>query len=235
MNYLIALSATAVAPLLAIPALAQSGFPPAISVTGEASVSAPPDLAQLHAGVASVGKTAREAAEANNGAMAKVIAALKGAGIEDKDFQTSRLSLQPQYAPNGSSASPIKGYRASNLLTVKLHDVGKAPSVIDALVGAGANDVGNVSFTVSQPSKLLDEAREKALADARRKAEIYASSAGVTLGVPLAIVEDGAAAAVLRAKTPAAVPMAAATPVAQGEETLSVTVSVSYSIKAAEK
>ena len=231
MNYLIALSATAVAPLLAIPALAQSGFPPAISVTGEASVSAPPDLAQLHAGVASVGKTAREAAEANNGAMAKVIAALKGAGIEDKDFQTSRLSLQPQYA----GASPIKGYRASNLLTVKLHDVGKAPSVIDALVGAGANDVGNVSFTVSQPSKLLDEAREKALADARRKAEIYASSAGVTLGVPLAIVEDGAAAAVLRAKTPAAVPMAAATPVAQGEETLSVTVSVSYSIKAAEK
>src|SRR5581483_6424640 len=90
------------ASLLAAPALAQSDFPPAISVTGEASISVPPDLALLDAGVASDGKTAREASDANNTAMTKVMAALKTAGIEDKDVQTSRISLQPQYAPNRS-------------------------------------------------------------------------------------------------------------------------------------
>ena len=222
----------ACAPLFAAPALAQSDFPPAISVTGEASISVPPDLAQLDAGVASDGKTAREASEANNAAMAKVLVALKTAGIEDKDVQTSRLSLQPQYAPNRSGPSPIVGYRASNRVTVKLHDVGKVANVIDALVGAGANDIGNVNFTVSKASDLLDQAREKALADARRKAEIYAKAAGVALGAPLSIAEEGAPTPVFRAKMMPVAPMgmAAPTPIAQGEETLSVSVAVSWGI-----
>src|ERR1700704_336025 len=93
----VALAAVA---LSAVPALADSDFPAAISVTGEASISAPPDLAQIDAGVASDAKTAREASEANNAAMGKVLAALKSAGIDEKDYQTSRLSLQPQYASN---------------------------------------------------------------------------------------------------------------------------------------
>ena len=100
------------------------------------------------------------------------------------------------------------------------------------LVGAGANEIGGINFVVSQASKLLDDAREKAIADARRKAEIYAKAAGVTLGEPLSISEDGGPVPVFRAKM--AAPMAAATPVAQGEETLSVTVSVSWAIKAKE-
>jgi len=227
----------ACAALLAPPALAQSDFPSAISVTGEASISVPPDLAQLDAGVASDGKTAREASDANNTAMAKVMAALKTAGIEDKDVQTSRLSLQPQYAPNRPGPSSITGYRASNRVTVKLHDIGKVAGVIDALVGAGANDIGNVNFTVSKPSDLLDQAREKAMADARRKAEIYARAAGVTLGAPLSITEEGAPAPMFRAKMMPAAPMAMAAPpppIAQGEETLSVTVAVSWGIKAAQ-
>ena len=101
-------AALVAATLFAAPALAEADFPSAISVTGEAQVSAPPDLAQLDAGVASDGKTAREAAEANNAAMSKVLAALKGAGLEDKDYQTSRLSLQPQYAPNRPGPSDRK-------------------------------------------------------------------------------------------------------------------------------
>jgi uncharacterized protein len=224
----------ACAALFAAPALAQSDFPPAISVTGEASISVAPDLALLDAGVASDGKTAREASEANNTAMAKVLAALKTAGIDDKDVQTSRLSLQPQYAPNRTGPSAITGYRASNRVTVKLHDVGKVASVVDALVGAGANDIGNVNFTVSKASELLDQARDKALADARRKAEIYAKAAGVTLGAPLSIAEEGAPAPMFRTKMLGAAPMAMAapTPIAQGEETLSVTVAVSWGIKA---
>ncbi|MGJ5091979.1 SIMPL domain-containing protein [Bradyrhizobium oligotrophicum] len=204
---------------------------PAITVSGEASMTAPPDLAQIDAGVASDAKTAREAAEANNAAMAKVLQALKGAGIADKDYQTSRLSIQPQYAQNRPGQPTVTGYRASNRVTIKVHDVSKVASVIDTLVGAGANDVGNIYFSVAEPSKLLDQAREKAVADARRKAEIYAKAAGVTLGQPLNIAEDGAPAPVFRAKTFAAPMAATPTPVAQGEETLSITVNVTWAIK----
>jgi uncharacterized protein len=234
-RHLLRLAALAAA-MAASPALAQAELPSAISVTGEGSVSVPPDLAQIDAGVATDAKTAREAAEANNAAMGKVLIALKGAGIDEKDFQTSRLSLLPQYAPNRTGPpTAVASYRASNRVTIKVRDLPKVASVIDTLVGAGANDIGNVGFTVSQPSKLLDEAREKAVADARRKAEIYAKAAGVTLGAPLSIAEEGAPAPMFRSKMVAAAPMAVAgTPVAQGEETLSVSVSVTWAIKPAQ-
>jgi uncharacterized protein len=216
--------------LLASPVLAQTVPPPAISVTGEATVSVPPDQAQIDAGVTSDAKSAREASEANNAAMSKVLLALKGAGIEEKDYQTSRLSLQPQYAPNRAGPSPITGYRASNRVTVRIRDVAKVANLIDVLVGAGANDIGGINFTVSQASKHLDEAREKAIADARRKAEIFARAAGVTLGEPLSISEEGSPPTpIFRGKM--ASPMAAGAPVAQGEETLSVSVGVSWAIK----
>jgi uncharacterized protein YggE len=159
-----------------------------------------------------------------------VLLALKGAGIDARDMQTSRLSLQPQYAPNRSGPSPVVGYRASNRVTVRLRDVTKVAGIIDVLVGAGANELGGINFMVSQASKLLDEAREKAVADARRKAEIYAKAAGVTLGEPLSISEEGGAAPVFRSKMVGGM-AASAAPVAQGEETLSVTVSVSWAIK----
>jgi uncharacterized protein YggE len=218
--------------LLATPALAQMIPPAAISVTGEATVSVPPDQAQIDGGVTSEAKTAREASDANNTAMGKVLLALKGAGIEEKDVQTSRLSLQPQSAPNRPGPSAIVSYRASNRVTVRLRDVTKVANVIDTLVGAGANEIGGIIFVVSQASKLLDEAREQAIADARRKAEIYAKAAGVTLGAPLSISEQGSPGPIPFRKM--AVGMAASTPVAQGEETLAVTVSVSWAIKAKE-
>ena len=231
MKYLV--PAAVAATLLATPALAQTVPPPAISVTGEANVSVAPDQAQIEGGVTSDAKTAREASEANNAAMGKVLLALKGAGIEGKDYQTSRLSLQPQFAtPSKASERPgIVSFRASNRVTVRIRDVAKVANVIDALVTAGANEIGGINFTVTQASKHLDEAREKAIADARRKAEIYARAAGVTLGEPLSISEEGAPVPMYRGGKMAA-PMAAGAPVAQGEETLSVTVSVSWAIKA---
>jgi uncharacterized protein len=230
--------ALAAALALVTPALAQTDVPAAISVTGEGTVSVPPDLAQIDAGVASDAKTAREASEANNAAMGKVLLALKGAGIDEKDYQTSRLSLQPQYAnrPGSAVAGPaiVVGYRASNRVSIKVREISKVASVIDTLVTAGANDVGNINFTVTQASKLLDEAREKAVADARRKAEIYARAAGVALGAPLSISEEGAPLPVFRAKAMGIAPMAAgAPPIAQGEETLSITVSMTWAIKPA--
>jgi uncharacterized protein YggE len=233
MKHRAALAAIAASTLLVAPALAQTAPPAMISVTGEATVSVPPDLAQIDAGVTSEAKTAREASEANNAAMGKVLLALKGAGIEEKDFQTSRLSLQPQGAPNPSRPGPsaVVGYRASNRVTIRLRDVTKVASVIDTLVGAGANDIGGINFTVSQASKFLDEAREQAIADARRKAEIYAKAAGVTLGAPLSISEGGTPGPITFRRMAAG--LAPATPVAQGEETLQVTVSVSWAIKQA--
>jgi uncharacterized protein YggE len=221
----------AAATLLAAPALAQTAPPAAISVTGEATVSAPPDMAEIDGGFTSEAKTAREASDANNTAMGKLLLALKAAAIDEKDIQTSRLSLQPQSAPNHVGVPAIAGYRASNHVTIRLHDVTKVASVIDMLVGAGANDIGGISFMVSGASKLLDQAREQAIADARRKAEIYAKAAGVTLGAPLSISENGGSPMPMQFRAKA---MATATPVAPGEETLSVSVNVSWAIKPAQ-
>jgi len=216
--------------LLTAPARADD-FPSAVTVSGEATISAAPDLAHIDAGVANDAKTAKEASDANNAAMGKVLLALKGAGIAEKDYQTSRLSLQPQYGQNKSTgASPVVGFRASNRVTVKIRDVTKVAGVIDALVNAGANDIGNISFEVTQASKLLDDAREQAVADARRKAEVYAKATGVTLGAPLSVSEGGAPVPLFKARM--AAPMAAPAAVAPGEETLSVTVNVSWAIKA---
>ena len=215
--------------LLAAPALAEDTPVAAISVTGEATLSAPPDRAEIDGGVSTEAKTAREASETNNAAMGKVLLALKGAGIEEQDFQTSRLSLQPQYAPNRSGPNAVAGYRAANRVTVKLRDVTKVAATIDLLVAAGANELGGISFMVSSASKLLDDAREQAIADARRKAEIYAKAAGVTLGSPVSISEAGSQVAPQFRRMAAGV--AASAPVATGEETLHVTVSVSWAIK----
>jgi uncharacterized protein YggE len=199
-------------------------------------VSVPPDLAVVDGGMATDAKTAREAAESNNAAMAKVLAALKSAGIAEKDMQTSRLSLFPQYAqqtrPN-PGPNVISGYRASNRVTIRVRDVTKVASAIDTLVSSGANEVGGINFMVTKASQLLDEARTQAIADARRKAEIYAKAAGVTLGAPINISEDsGSAPAPMMLRKMAA--DVASAPVAQGEEVLRVNVSVSWEIKPAQ-
>lgn len=225
------LAVATVAALISLPAQADAP-PPTISVTGEATISTPPDLAQIEAGVTTDAKTAREASEANNAAMSKVLAALKSAGIAEKDYQTSRLSLQPQYTnPNRSGPSVLSGYRATNRVTVKLRDISKIAGVIDAVTAAGANDIGGINFAVSNASKLLDDARAEAVADARRKAEIFAKAAGVSLGAPISISEHGSAVPVLYRR--AAAPMAAEAAIAPGEETLRVTVGISWEIKGA--
>ncbi|NGX96234.1 MAG: SIMPL domain-containing protein, partial [Candidatus Afipia apatlaquensis] len=201
------------------------------SVTGEASISVPPDLAQIDSGVTTEAKTAREASEANNKAMGGVLQALKNAGIAEKDIQTSRLSLSPQSTPGRNPNAPfqITGYRASNRVTVTIRDIAKVADTIDVLVGSGANEISGISFMVSKASKLLDDARSEAIADARRKAEIYAKAANISLGAPISISEETAPGPVPYRKM--AADLAASAPVAQGQETLRVSVSVSYELK----
>jgi len=220
---------------IALAAMATSAWgqtlPPTVSVTGEAWISVPPDLAQIDSGVTTEAKTAREASEANNKAMGGVLQALKNAGLAEKDIQTSRLSLSPQSAPNRNANAPflIVGYRASNRVTVTIRDITKVADTIDVLVGAGANEISGMSFMVSKASKLLDDARAEAIADARRKAEIYAKAANISLGAPISISEETAPGPMPYRKM--AADMAASAPVAQGQETLRVSVSVSYEIR----
>jgi uncharacterized protein YggE len=219
--------------VLIAPARADNETPPTISVSGEGTVSVPPDIALIDGGVSTEAKTAREASEANNVAMGRVLQALKSGGLEEKDVQTSRLSLQPQYAQQTRPGpNVVSGYRASNRVTIRLRDVTRVAATIDTLVSSGANEIGGISFMVEKASKLLDDARVEAIADARRKAEIYAKAAGVTLGAPVSIIEDGGSApAPMVFRKMAGV--AASAPVAQGEETLRVNVNVAWAIKPA--
>jgi uncharacterized protein YggE len=219
--------------VLVSPAHADNDTPPTISVSGEGTVSVPPDTAIIDGGVSTEARSAREASEANNAAMGKVLLALKAGGLDEKDVQTSRLSLQPQYAQQTKPRpNVISGYRASNRVTIRLRDVTKVAAAIDTLMSSGANEIGGINFVVEKASKLLDDARTEAIADARRKAEIYAKAAGVTLGAPVSISEDGGGAPAPMAFRKMA-GVAASAPVAQGEETLRVNVNVAWEIKPA--
>ena len=212
----------------ALPAVAQNKPPSLITVTGEGEVSVAPDLAILGGGVTTAGKTAREASEANAKMMTAVMAALKAAGIADADIQTARLSLYP-VRDNKTNELRITGFQATNQVRIKLRDVTKISDVIDRLVAAGANDITGIQFVVSSPSKPLDQAREAAIADARRKAEIYARAANVQLGAAVSITEEGSAPPrpMMEMRTAKA---ADATPVSPGEQTQRISVSVSYEI-----
>lgn len=222
--------------LIATPLSAQTPprGPATISVTGEGTMSAPPDIAEIDGGVTMEAKTAREATDAANKAMAQVVAALKSAGIADKDLRTTRVSLFPQSTPaRAGQPAQITGYRATNHVRVKVRDLAKASAILDTLLNAGANDIGGINFSIENPSKLLDQARADSIADARRKAEIYAKAAGVALGAPLSIAEEGAASPPIIARAIAAPGMSAtSTPIEAGELTLRHSVSITYEIKA---
>ena len=200
-----------------------------VTVVGEGTVAAVPDMATIRVGVTSQGKTAREASDAAAKQMTAMLAALKNAGIAERDVQTSHLSLQPQYDPNRSGGQVrLIGFQASNQVTVKIRALDKISGVLDQAIGAGANEMSGIEFIVSEQGKLLDKAREDAIADARRKAELYARAAGAKVGQAISISEEGA---VPRPPYPMqALRAGAATPVAPGEQTLRATVTVSYEL-----
>ena len=203
---------------------------PSISVSGEGTVMVTPDLAVATGGVTTEAKTPREASDGNARAMNAIVATLNQAGIADPDIRTSRFSIAPVYAQRRDAAPQLTGYRVTNQVRVKIRDNAKVGEVLDQLVAAGANNVANVEFTVSEPGKLLDEARNAAFADARRKAELYAKAAGAQLGRAISIDEGGGAfPRPLRAYR-AVAEAQAATPIMPGEETLRVQVTVAFEL-----
>ncbi|HEY6861819.1 MAG TPA: SIMPL domain-containing protein [Pseudolabrys sp.] len=197
-----------------------------VTVTGEATVAVAPDTAMIRLGVGTQEKTAREASEANARQMTGVLAAIKDTGVADRDIQTSRLSLQPQYDPNKSGTARLTGFQASNQVTVRIRDIDKLPTVLDRAITAGANEMSGIEFVVSEQSKLLDQARDDAIADARRKADLYAKAAGAKLGRVVSITEEGSA----PPPRPIQALRAGAVPIAPGEQTLRAIVTVSYEL-----
>lgn len=228
--------------LLATPVLAAApgdhrGSAGTIAVSGQGSASARPDMAELSAAVVSTARTAAEAVTANSAAMEKAIAALKAAGVDDKDVATSGFSVMPRFsspAPNAPAQNEeprIIGYEVRNALTVRVHDLGALGTVLDRLVAAGANEVGGLSLTISDPAKVADSARREAVADARRKAEIYASAAGVRLGRVLRVSERGAGGPEPVAMMMRADMAKASVPVAAGEQRIGASVDVVWEIE----
>jgi uncharacterized protein YggE len=198
-----------------------------VTVTGEATLGIAPDTAVIRIGVTSQEKTAREAGESNAKQMTSVLAAIKASGIAERDIQTSRLSLQPQYDPNKGGTARLTGFQATNQVTIKIRDIENLPAVLDRAIAAGANEMSGIEFVVSEQSKLLDQARDDAIADARRKAELFARAAGVRIGNVISISEEGPAPPQPR---PMQAVRAGAVPVAPGEQTLRAIVTVSYEL-----
>ena len=201
---------------------------PMVSVRGEADVTARPDVARAIAGVTTEAKTPREAADANTRVMGVVIAAAKQAGVADKDIRTAGFSINPVHATRNRETPQVVGYRASNRVMLTLRDIARVGEVLDVLTAAGATDIGGVSFGLSESSKLLDQARTLAFADAKRRAALYAQAAGLQLGRAISIHEDaGAQPRTYRAAQAVA---ASSTPIEPGEETLRVGVTVSFEL-----
>lgn len=203
-----------------------------ITVIGSAEVEALPDLARISAGVQTDGETAAQALSENSTAMTQVFAVLEGAGIARADIQTNQLSLDPvwqQPGENQAAAPRIVGYQANNMVTVLLRDISKLGSVVDALGGAGANRIFGVGFEVGNPRPFLDQARTKAVGEARDKAELMSKAAGVTLGPVLTIREtpNMGMPGPLRAKAD----MAMAAPVSGGTVAMGVDVEVVYGLE----
>lgn len=150
-------------------------------VTGEGKVSVTPDIAVLSVGVTADGVTVKAAQDQINTVVKKISDAVKGLGVDSKDIQTVNYNINPKY-DYASGSQRINGYSANTTLTIKVKDLEKINQVIDASTSNGANQVNGLSFDVSDKEKAENEAREKAVEDAKKKAENASKVAGFTLG-----------------------------------------------------
>ena len=201
-----------------------------VIVIGEGSVTLPPDRAQVRSGVTTTAKTAKEATEANSRLMAAVNAAVLNAGVEQKDIQTTRFSLHPVYVRQQNTEPKLSGFSVSNQVEVTIRQIANVGEILDRLVTAGATEAGSVEFLHSDTSKPLDQAREAAMADAKRKAELYARAAGLSLGSVNWITEDSGYAPSPPMALRAADGVSAPVPISAGEDTLQVRVTVGFDL-----
>lgn len=224
--------------LLPFPALAQQApETPRIVVTGEGEATVRPDMAVISLSVMREAETARAALDANNAAMNAVIAALKQAGIGERDLQTSGLSIQPRWdyprTEDGSQEARLVAYQVTNSITIRVRDLSQLGAVIDNAVSLGVNQGGSISFTNEDPDAIIDRARRAAVDDAMARARTLADAAGVQLGDIIEITEQASA--------PPPVPVAAramrmeaadaSVPVEAGENSYQVQVTMTFALE----
>lgn len=161
-----------------------------ISISASAEVFAEPDTAILTGGVISEAPTAREALQKNADDMAGVYNALKAAGLPEKNIQTSNFSLQPRYTYPENAEVILSGYTVSNQVSAKVKDLDAVGKLIDAMVSQGGNSFSGVSFSVEDPSELVNEARRKAMKEAMARAELYAQISGYQIARIVTISEN---------------------------------------------
>ncbi|PLL11279.1 SIMPL domain-containing protein [Tabrizicola sp. TH137] len=223
------LSGALAAVALPVPVLAETA-PATITVTGEGTVTAAPDLATVSLGVTTQGETAAEAMAANTSALTAVLDRVKAAGVEDRDIQTSTLNLNPNWSnSDGSSMPVIQGYVATNVLQIRVRDLPKLGEVLDAAITDGANTLNGISFGLAEPEPAMDEARKAAVAKARARAELLTGAAGVGLGRIVSISESGFMPPMPMYRMEAAL-AEAPVPVEGGEVGVSASVTVTWEI-----
>ena len=232
---LIVASALTLAVASLTPALADDDKPlRTISLSGHGEVHIAPDLAIVTVGVMSSAATAREALDANTKSMEGVMAALKDAAIEMRDIQTSNFSVNPRYDYSQNNAQPPKvvAYDVSNNVTVTVRKLESLGAILDQVVSSGSNQINGVMFQMSKPEAATDEARKLAVADARRKADIYAAASGVTLGQIMSLSEGGGYQPPVPVfKSMRAESVSADVPISQGEQAIAVDVNITWEIK----
>ena len=221
------LAAMLAATLAAMPAAAQTPPPhtPTLTLSVEGKVTRAPDIVDLSGGVVTVAPTAAAAMAENATRMTAVVAAIRKAGVAERDIQTAGLSLQPQYKYGNNQAPVLTGYQASNTVSMRIRKLADTGKLLDTLVSAGANSINGPTFGIDQADAALDEARAAAVATGQTRAALYAKAAGLRVKRLLSISESGGF-----EPNPRPMPMmmaraekaADSTPVAPGEVQLSI-------------
>lgn len=200
-----------------------------VTVAGTGTVSATPDQAEITTGVVTQAPTAAQALTVNSQAMDRLLRALGSLGIASRDIQTTNISVSPQRRPPKEGQVPeIIGYEVTNQVRVKVRNLSHVGRVLDQQVGQGANLVYGIHFGLQEPGPLLDEARKRAMTDARRKADLYAAAAGLKIGRVLSVQEPGAAP---RPEPTPRLSTAAAVPLAPGEQEILASVTVIFTLE----
>lgn len=162
-----------------------------LDIVARGATTRVPDIATISAGVVTQAPDAASAMRENAARMDRVIAALKRAGVADRDITTSNISLNPQYRYQEREAPVITGYQASNMVTVRFRDIERSGAILDALVTLGANQINGPMLTLDKPEAAMDEARLDAVRRARARAELYAKAAGLRVHRIVSISEAG--------------------------------------------
>lgn len=201
-----------------------------LSAHGETRIA--PDMATITLGVQEEAPTAQAAMRQNAAQMSQVIAALKKAGIAERDIQTSNLSLNPQYAYEQNQPPRLTGYQASNQVTVRVNDLKALGQAVDATVSAGANRVNGISFGLKDPTAAENAAREDAVKALQAKAELYAKATGHHVARLVSLSEGGGYAPQppMPALAMARMEKDASTPVAAGELSVGIDITGLYEL-----